>query len=612
MSKITKEKILMLYNLVKKEFIIPFGFTFLGIIFSLYILSLIDNDFLFPKYLLMIGFVFIYITISFYITKNQNSLIYRLIYKNKFLARLELFANNDKCKKKVIFLCLSYLLILSSLVIFYTSNSVTNRSYWVDEAITVMVGRNISETGIPKIDGGDLYTAYPLHTFLLGVTYKIFGVNHITSRVPSLVFFMLTIFLIYYYFRKKSLTLFLIGANLYTFSLWNLGWATQARHYTFFALLYLLFFIFFSELYKQFTRRRLYLATISLILLSLVSGASLLLVIFSILFLLVIDQIKNIKEITYKLYLNRKKYYKYSPLVLGVLALLIVYQYPTLIRFPEFLKVTNNFTYYYDYFVRLHPILFWFFCIGILCYFISRNVSSVDKKIALSFVFVPFLVLSFANIYPSQPYDRYVYFLYPFFIIFSSIGVYSLSKLVFRSFLKSPLFKIFVFILSMFITVFILNNDRGFDFKPHKEYMFSVFEAPFPNYNLAFSFIKNDVNKEDIIVTTRSVIARVYLRQLDYILEPEINSPNYFKIRPQMMIKENTRNEDPYGTGSHIFGAMELDQIISDNKSGYLIWDWDLGDNLDKETMDYINSRLSLVYIPELNDKMIRVYSWGK
>lgn len=610
---LNKNKLLNLIKLLEAHFILPFlGSTVVVLLITL--LFDFKTNLLSSNQVLVLEGLALYAFFLFWFRKiPETHQFKKIVYKNKII---DFFERTSTYFQKISkYIGLSIVLIIAIFAAIYTANSIVNRSYWVDEAITVMVGRNVAETGLPKIDGGSLYTSYPLHTYLLGAVYKFFGVSHISSRVPSLIVFLAMIFVLFLTLRKYSTTIALTTSFLYTFSLWNLGWATQARQYIFFAFLYYLFFYFFLKAYTKGKKYNNFVPPFFLlVLITLLNGASLLLIILSIVLFILIDKPKEVKTTIGSLWLQRKKYIKYSPFVLIPLVVLFIYELPTLKNIPHFLQIKNFFGYYISYFNKLHPILILFFVIGVISFFVSKKISSTQKKYLVSFVVFPFVFLSIFNIYPGgMPFDRYIFFLYPFFIILSAIGIYCFASFLLAILKNNTFKKILISTLCALIILYISKNDTGIKTAPQKDfYKFAIFDAPFPDYSPVFEYLKNNSSDKDTIITTRSVIARVYIKHLDYILEPTRDSEEYNKIKSAMLINPKTDPKDDYGTGSHIFGTQALIDIVNSTSSGYLVWDWDLGDHLDPDTYTYMEENLKKITIPGVDEKMIRLYSWGK
>jgi len=120
-------------------------------------------------------------------------------------------------------------------------------SMWVDEANTVFSAGSVLETGMPYMPTGNIYGRAPLYTYSVALTYRILGVSLENARLTSAIFGILCIPLVYaiaaLLFGRRTA---LISALFVTISFYEIGWSRVARMYTlfqFFTLLSVLFFI---------------------------------------------------------------------------------------------------------------------------------------------------------------------------------------------------------------------------------------------------------------------------------------------------------------------------------------------------------------------------------
>ena len=71
------------------------------------------------------------------------------------------------------------------------------QSFWFDEAISSTAAVAFLETGTPTFPSGLVYSRAILNTFLIALSFKIFGITEFAARLPSVMFGMLTILLVY-------------------------------------------------------------------------------------------------------------------------------------------------------------------------------------------------------------------------------------------------------------------------------------------------------------------------------------------------------------------------------------------------------------------------------
>ena len=112
-----------------------------------------------------------------------------------------------------------------------------NQSFWLDEATSGLVVRNFSLTEIvTKFSPGDFHP--PLYYLILKVWSSFFGTSEIALRFPSIIFGLLTIYLVYLIgkelFNKKA---GIIAGILLATSGLHIYYSQEARMYSLTALL---------------------------------------------------------------------------------------------------------------------------------------------------------------------------------------------------------------------------------------------------------------------------------------------------------------------------------------------------------------------------------------
>lgn len=126
-----------------------------------------------------------------------------------------------------------------------------NQSLWLDEAISVLAAKNNSFWAMTTE-----YVKYdfhpPLYFAVLWIWTKIFGFSEIAVRLPSLIFGVSTVILVYYIGGKlHSKTLGFIAALLLTINPLHIYYSQEARMYMLAATASSLCFFFFIKLLKN-------------------------------------------------------------------------------------------------------------------------------------------------------------------------------------------------------------------------------------------------------------------------------------------------------------------------------------------------------------------------
>lgn len=111
-----------------------------------------------------------------------------------------------------------------------------NQSLWLDEAINVLATQNYSLLGmITEYAKGDFHP--PGFFIILWIWSKLFGISEVVVRIPSIIFGVLTIYLVYLIGRKlHSKTLGLIAAFLLAINPLHIYYSQEARMYALAAL----------------------------------------------------------------------------------------------------------------------------------------------------------------------------------------------------------------------------------------------------------------------------------------------------------------------------------------------------------------------------------------
>ncbi len=113
-------------------------------------------------------------------------------------------------------------------------------SFWVDELDFVEAAKSQSTIGKPLLASGYAYPRAPLLTRSLMGVYSVFGVSEFSSRLPSALFGLLTIPLVFYIGRAWFGTRAgLFAAIFLACAPFEIGWSRACRMYALFQLLFL-------------------------------------------------------------------------------------------------------------------------------------------------------------------------------------------------------------------------------------------------------------------------------------------------------------------------------------------------------------------------------------
>lgn len=126
-----------------------------------------------------------------------------------------------------------------------------NQSLWLDEAINVLAVKNYSLLNlITQYSTADFHP--PAFSIILWYWAKIFGYSEVALRMPSVLFGVLTIFVVFLIGQKLlSKNLGIIAAILLCFNPLHIYYSQEARVYSFAAFVVSLNFYFFIKLLKE-------------------------------------------------------------------------------------------------------------------------------------------------------------------------------------------------------------------------------------------------------------------------------------------------------------------------------------------------------------------------
>lgn len=603
-------------------------YTVIGIVFIVLMIPvLLDRKYLLVKgyksfLLLILQDVAIYV-VSIMVLKRTNLAIQAIcLYDVLFLLVLgaenpSQIPKDEKLKWPQSWLdsLLLIFIIVTSLLGFYLRyKGILTRSYWVDEAISITVADNIAKTGKNLLDSGQVYKSYMLHTYLMGVIIKILGSSYFATRILSVISATYTV-LINALFIRKYINIYVafIFSLILSFSLFDLSISTQARHYALVALLYSTYswVLFDTLMQKSFTSARVVIILGLFLCNILLSGAmAFILIAASGLMILIINPGLLIRgfQVGWKTFKSFNLPVKVGTMLttLFLFTSLIIYEWPTLTKVGIFFAIRNNLPYYIKFLDLINPVGTVLFFFGIYSLFRQRN-----KTIALiiSFGVLPLGILSFFNIYPTSPFERYIHFVYYLFVLVFAVAiVYSLTCVynwMVVSKIKYPLIPVFIFWGLMVASI---GKTELFSVQGRKEYPVAITTATFPPYDIAADYISLHATDGDVVVSLRAAVYEAYDIEVNFLLAPQRDSLEFQKIEKYLSLTEGS-NKSAYGKDTtYLFGKDELDHVVQNNQCVYVLWDWDLGDNLDWSTMNYLKTRMDRVVLPGVSSNMLTVY----
>lgn len=160
-------------------------------------------------------------------------------------------------KNTLIVAVLSFLLILG---FWLRMNNLGLLSLTIDEGIEALQIDGILNNGYPLLPSGLINTRSLLYLYTQSLSSLIFGLNEFSLRLPSVLFNLASIVMIYLYGRSLfNPRVGLLSAVILTFSVWEIELSRYGRMYTGFQLFYLLsLFIFYMGFIKGYRTYRFF------------------------------------------------------------------------------------------------------------------------------------------------------------------------------------------------------------------------------------------------------------------------------------------------------------------------------------------------------------------
>lgn len=410
------------------------------------------------------------------------------------------------------------IIVSSSLLRLY---KIPNYPLWEDEARSILTTANIGKFGIPSFENGEVYTRGIVYHYLLYIPLLIFGKSNLFGlKILGVVFGALTILLVYKMASELGSNLAaILAATFIAFSSYENFFVLSIRFYIafqFFSLL-TLYFIYLGWSRQKNKYKILTVISFAATLLVHELGA-----VFSIIFfgyLLVLEK----KDIVKDPYLY----------VMGIVCLACLYF--TFVFNPTAdisaggqanydslpLVMGNNFRHgdKFYFFRLLNKLAFkfgWLLIIGVL-------LPPKEKKNQFYYYYFALIVmLAVITLICPAPEDRYVFNIYPVFIILLCYSYVAIMRLVYHSSMqlfsneKASVPRIGRNIITaccclvlVFATAVAVKGDvrKVFNYRSHRQ-----------NLKYAHQLVARDMSKSDILVSTNPDVTWIYIRKPEYFL----------------------------------------------------------------------------------------------
>ncbi|MFO7888939.1 MAG: glycosyltransferase family 39 protein [bacterium] len=483
--------------------------------------------------------------------------------------------------------------------------NLAERSLWVDEVNTVFAAQSVLEMGKPLHPSGVTYRVTPLFNNCVAFTYQILHVDEATSRIPAAFFGIFAVILVFYCAKEvfdKSVGLF--SAFLMTFSHFEIGWSRVARPYTLLQVFTLLIVIFFIKAFENqkirqnnftnviakptvFQRIRHTLGEMSISLFWILPFIAVLgYSFFEINDLTIFVAVGLLGYLLFMglvgLYWNKKykkiinKYSVLSLLVIlgGVIYLFVSQNIQNDISFylgytppwaVESSPVSNSF-YLFNFLISsLRFPLAVFFFLGCIYLMSRRNCLG---WILLWVFLTPLFLLSFVFTHRAP---RYLFYVYPFFLMISSYGFINIVKNEITILKRDLVFKnklIRYFIVAAFFTIFLISPWFRMGIKiPFLGDGITNGAVTTDEWKEASKIVKDKAKEEDVIITSLPQVAYFYGITSDY----GLNWVNLNRAKINSFKDKDDQWIDIYVGIPCIESLNELQQHVESNDRGWIV-----------------------------------------
>ncbi len=517
-----------------------------------------------------------------------------------------------------------------------------------DEPIHIYAAKSILETGEPILPSGEEYSRALPFTYAVAISFNLFGINEVSARLPSVIFGVLSIILIFFIGKRFfGTTVGLVSALLLAFIPFEIVWSRASRMYSMYQFFFLLgFFAFYRGFEPEETFNSslegtkkslligipvvsswnlswgwLFLSGIFTIVAFtlqvqvLIFGISIIIYLFSM-------SITTLITSGYKQTL-RSKYFSFLLVCsAGAAVALSIPGVLDLIKglsefYPEWGKYIENNTPAAYFNILVSPTLFpvmAFLILGGIQVCVRASKSGFYTLVCIG---VPLFINSFIVQFRQS---RYIYDIFPLIILISSYSISSIFHEEFKTFFNmlqrnlkinfrydsirwlSPVFVVFLF----FLLFFPLSPGLRNGIMITKGYQASSFGGEYnPDWKVACEYIRKSYRAGDVIIASIPLAADFYeCGPVEYML-------NNGEIDQFRKPASNGFMLDIFTNAKAIVNLNEFKKVISANSSGWIVLDGQrfIGPGaIPEDVKDFINNNLERHSTPA--DETIYIFRW--
>lgn len=472
-----------------------------------------------------------------------------------------------------------------------------------DEPIHIYAAKSLLETGTPTLPSGIEYRRAFLFTSLVALSFKLFGVSALSARLPSVIFGLLSILLVYRIGRSFfGPRVGLIAALLVAFVPYEVAWSRACRMYSMYQFFYLATFYCFylafegahfrtkesnwwsklpagdvsaQVIYRSF---RLVVCGVLFAITFKLQSLAVVLPLSILSYLLIMFGVELVYEADFSLLKSKYFLASSSILVLSVAALLVPEIRYTLVGMYHYSPQWNEAqgtspTLYFRYFIG--PMLF-----PILVFFVTGTMELIAKfsKPGLYTVAVVAVPLTIHSFLVNVQGWRYIYDVFPMTLLVASFGICSLwvsiidklrnrlNSLRFSASMRSRTHLLVVsFLLLIFSVPFTYTVYGAIKLSRNKVGHYGgEYHA---NWNKACRFLRNAQEQGDVVVASIP-IAAMFSGCGD--IQYKLDNGGLEQFR---RIQGNRMLLDVFSNAKAITDLDEFKRVLSENPHGWLLID---------------------------------------
>ena len=464
----------------------------------------------------------------------------------------------------------------------------------MDESFSAIAAIKTAEHGLPLLDSGVIYGRAFTHTYLLASLIKLFGVSEFILRLPSAIFSILSIALVYLFAIRifKSRIIGLISAAFMAFGYFDIAWARQIRMYSELQFFYLFSLYFF---YQYLASKK---SSWALLAGSVLSG--LLAVATHNLGLFVIPSFL----ILWAFFKGNRK--KNKVILIAGLAFLILsfFALKGWHLFDSFIRNFEHVRFYFlDYLVFLGFSHFF-----VLALAIAGFVFAFEKRnkpiLAFNVIFAASILLISIN---HKVGMRYLFIVIPILYMLAGYGASQLWKY------RCPIIKVAIGILLALAVLrmnFILLPQANYflEFDPFSKNP-KLDYTPQPDLKRAYAFLEEQKKEDDLFIVAHTAIHQWYMPDKQFYWLG-FNFRNDQRL-PNHAIVEHEGYFVDYYTGVGIVDDLEILEDLMAKKHGYIIWDFfAVDDRINQNSKQFVEKKAELIYHHQANKNLPWTQVW--